>query len=65
MFIHHVYFWLKNGLDYQSMTNKADRRIKKAFERIHHLQKFLHRCAPATNRDVIERSYSCFLASFF
>lgn len=56
MFIHHVYFWLKNP-----SSNEDKQKLIEGLEKLSKVQtiKMFHIGHPAdTNRDVIDRSYS-------
>ncbi|HEY2722886.1 MAG TPA: Dabb family protein [Chitinophagaceae bacterium] len=56
MFLHHVYFWLKNANSKED-KEKLIAGLKK-LSKVHTIRKF-HIGTPAlTNRNVIERSYS-------
>jgi len=56
MFLHHVYFWLKNG-DSEQDKAKLVEGLKK-LSKVNTIRKFYIGAPAATNRDVIERSYS-------
>jgi len=63
MFIHHVYFWLKNpgSKDDQARLIEGLKKLSKA----NTIKKFYIGIPAATNRDVIERSYSVSWLLFF
>jgi Stress responsive A/B Barrel Domain len=63
MFIHHVYFWLKNPGSEEDRTKLIDglKKLSKA----NTIKKFYIGTPAATNRDVIERSYSVSWLLFF
>jgi len=63
MFIHHVYFWLRNE------SNEEDKaKLIEGFRKlstVNTIQEFHIGLPAATNRDVIERSYSVSWLLFF
>jgi hypothetical protein len=63
MFIHHVYFWLKNPGSEEDRTKLIDglKKLSKAKT----IKKFYIGTPAATNRDVIDRSYSVSWLLFF
>ena len=63
MFIHHVYFWLKNpgSKDDQARFIEGLKKLSK----VDTIKKFYIGIPAATNRDVIERSYSVSWLLFF
>ena len=63
MFIHHVYFWLKNpgSEDDQAKLIEGLKKLSK----VNTIKKFYIGIPAATNRDVIERSYSVSWLLFF
>ena len=63
MFIHHVYFWLKNG-DSESDKTKLIEGLRK-LSNVTTIKKFYIGVPAATNREVIERSYSVSWLLFF
>jgi len=63
MFIHHVYFWLKNPGSEEDRTKLID-GLKK-LSKVNTIKKFYIGAPAATNRGVIERSYSVSWLLFF
>ena len=63
MFIHHVYFWLKNTGSEEDKA-KLIEGLKK-LSKANTIKKFYIGVPAATNRDVIERSYSVSWLLFF
>ena len=63
MFIHHVYFWLKNP-DSEDDQARLIEGLKK-LSKVDTIKKFYIGIPAATNRDVIERSYSVSWLLFF
>ena len=63
MFIHHVYFWLKNTGSEEDKA-KLIEGLKK-LSKVNTIKKFYIGVPAATNRDVIERSYSVSWLLFF
>ena len=63
MFVHHVYFWLKNPRSEDDHA-KLIEGLKK-LSKVNTIKKFYIGIPAATNRDVIERSYSISWLLFF
>jgi stress responsive alpha/beta barrel protein len=63
MFIHHVYFWLRNESSEEDKAKLIEGLRK--LSTVKTIQKFHIGLPAATNRDVIERSYSVSWLLFF
>jgi hypothetical protein len=63
MFIHHVYFWLKEPTSEEDRLKLIDGLRK--LSKVSTIKKFYIGIPAATNRDVIDRSYSVSWLLFF
>ena len=63
MFVHHVYFWLRNESNEEDKAKLIEGLRK--LSKVSTIRKFYIGVPAATNRDVIERSYSVSWLLFF